>query len=221
MSRAERPQVTVHFAQSLDGHIDRPSGAESAVISNREGFRLAHERRASHDAVLVGIRTVLRDDPKLRVTRAPGKHPHRVVLDSRLRTPKGARLLERAGDERIIVFGRRDHGAPEALSALRARGVEVVLGEPSPTGLVDIHAALSWLVSNGIATLLVEGGAQTIESFLVARAVDRMSVEVAPRFLGSSGLPALGGFPSGFDLSSVTVQALGGHMLVSGIPVFR
>jgi riboflavin-specific deaminase-like protein len=221
MVRAERPQVSVHFAQTLDGHIDRPSESESAVISNREGFRLAHERRATHDAVLIGIRTVLRDDPKLRVTRVVGPNPHRVVLDSHLRTPSDARLLERDQDERVVIFASRDHAAGRALAELGRRGAEVVLIDRGPTGLLDIRAALHWLVDNGIATLLVEGGARTIASFLDARAVDRMSVEIAPRFIGASGLPALGGFPSGFELRSTTVQPLGGHVLVSGIPVLR
>jgi riboflavin-specific deaminase-like protein len=189
------------------------------VISNREGFRLAHERRAAHDAVLVGIRTVLRDDPKLRVTHVPGKNPHRVVLDSQLRTPPAAKLFERESGERVILFCGRDAAAPQAWSELTARGAEVVPLDVGPSGLLDTAAALSWLVNNGIATLLVEGGARTIASFLEARAVDRLSVEIAPRFLGSHGLPALGRFASAFDLRSVTVQPLGGHVLVSGTPV--
>jgi riboflavin-specific deaminase-like protein len=217
----ERPEVTVHFAQTLDGHIDRPAAGAREVISNAEGFELAHERRATHDAVLVGIRTVLRDDPKLRVTRVPGRSPHRVVLDSHLRTPGHARVLERLGAERVIVISGHDHGAPEALKDLQRRGAEVALVDCNEAGLVDIGSALSWLWSTGIRTLLVEGGAQTIESFLRANVVDHMSVEVAPRFLGRTGLPALGGTAAGFALDGVTVRSLGSHVLVSGVPVFE
>ena len=140
---AERPEVTVHFAQTLDGHIDRPASRESAVISNDEGFALAHERRASHDAVLVGIRTVLKDDPRLKVTRVSGNNPHRIVLDSRLRTPTQARLLERTGSERVVIFARSDHGAPAELAALRARGAEVVLLERAASGLLDLSKQLT------------------------------------------------------------------------------
>lgn len=215
----ERPEVTVHFAQTLDGHIDRPGAREPEVISNAEGFALAHERRAQHDAVLVGIGTVLRDDPKLRVTRVPGKSPHRVVLDSQLRTPPAARLLHKVGGERVIVLTRRDHGAPSALERLRAQGAEVALLERTEAGLVDIPSALRWLWQNGVERLLVEGGARTIASFLKADAVQHMSIEVAPRFLGRAGLPALGEAARGFSLESVTVRSLGTHVLVSGVPV--
>jgi riboflavin biosynthesis pyrimidine reductase len=148
-----------------------------------------------------------------------GDHPHRVVLDSRLRTPKNAQLLERVGEERVVIFSRHDHGSPEALEALRARGAEVILLENTASGLVDIAKALFWLRHNGVRSLLVEGGARTIESFLSAGMVDRMSVEVAPWFLGKNGLPALGAFPRAFRLDRVTVEPLGSHVLVSGVPV--
>jgi riboflavin-specific deaminase-like protein len=216
----ERPEVTLHFAQTLDGHIDRPADPERAVISNAEGFIDAHRARASHDAVLVGIGTVLRDNPKLRVSRVPGKSPHRVVLDSRLRTPSSAKILERVADERVLIVGSRNHDAEASLCALEARGAEVMLVEPETGGGVKLSQALALLKAQGVKRLLVEGGAQIIASFLAAKIVDHVQVEVAPRFLGASGLHALGGLTQGVQLSQVAIEVFGDHVLISGTPIF-
>lgn len=216
-----RPKVTIHFAQTLDGHIDRPAAAKSAVISNPEGFVVAHTKRSTHDAVLVGIRTVLRDDPKLRVTRVDGPSPHRVVLDSSLRTPRTARVLQSQDGERAFIFGSRARASERDAAELREAGAEVVLVDADAAGLVDLGRALTWLRARGVATLLVEGGAQTIESFLASGFVDVVSVEVAPRFLGASGLPALRTLTRPVQLSEVHTEPLGTHVLISGVPVFQ
>lgn len=215
----ERPEVTLHFAQTLDGHIDRPAAPERAVISNAQGFTDAHRARASHDAVLVGIGTVLRDDPKLRVSRVAGKSPHRVVLDSRLRTPSTARILDRVADEQVLIIGCRAHCADARLRALEARGAVVILVDAEAEGGVKLTQALALLKAQGVQRLLVEGGAQIIASFLAAKVVDHVQVEVAPRFLGASGLPALGGLAHGIQLSQVAIELLGDHVLISGTPV--
>src|SRR5256885_1635500 len=119
---AGRPVVTVHFAQALDGRIASRTG-DSRWVSGEGSLRRAHELRAAHDAVLVGIGTVLADDPKLTVRLAPGDSPVRIVVDSRLRIPLDANVLDRAA--RTIV-ATTPLASEDRAEAIRARGAEVL-----------------------------------------------------------------------------------------------
>lgn len=216
-----RPFVTIHFAQSLDGHLDDPSANEPLCLSNEEGFCAAHRARASHDAVLVGIDTVLRDDPRLLTSKVNGKHPHRVVLDSGLRTPERARLLEPAEGIRVLIFGCDDRCSQTRVDALRRRGADVHLFPPEPqTSVVPILAALERLSGLGVQRLLVEGGARVIHSFLRARCVDWMQVEVVPRIVGATGLPGLSTLGGSVTFDDVEVVPMGKHVLLCGKPTY-
>src|SRR5262245_42849689 len=121
-----RPLVTLQFAQSLDGRIGFDHG-ERAVLSSEEGILHAHRSRSEHDAVLVGIQTVLADDPLLTVRECTGPQPRRVVLDSKLRLPQTTRLLQTPDASEILVFGVRGLASPEARKALEGIGVQVFL----------------------------------------------------------------------------------------------
>src|SRR5207247_7007892 len=113
-----RPLVTVHYAQTIDGRIASRTG-DSRYVSGDGSLRLAHELRAAHDAVLVGIGTVLADDPQLTVRLVPGESPVRVIVDSRLRIPLDANVL--AADARTIV-ATTPLASEEHAAAIRARG---------------------------------------------------------------------------------------------------
>src|SRR3989449_2508650 len=120
---ASRPLVTVHYAQTLDGRIASRTG-DSRWVSGEGSLRLAHELRAAHDAVLVGIGTVLADDPKLTVRLAPGDSPVRVVVDSRLRVPLDANVLDTSVARTIVAT--TPLASEERATAIRARGAEGV-----------------------------------------------------------------------------------------------
>lgn len=217
--RVVRPFVTVHFAQSLDGHVDDSAASAPIRLSNDEGFRAAHRARASHDAVLVGIDTVLRDDPRLLTSKVSGKHPHRVVLDSRLRTPDGARLLEHTEGTDTFIFGCETRCGQDRIDALRRRGASVHLLPPEQhTGLIPLLQVLEHLSRAGVTRLLVEGGARIIQSFLRARCVDWMQVEVVPRVVGGTGLPGLATLGGSVALEDVEVLTMDNHVLVCGKP---
>ena len=185
------PRITVSYAQSLDGRIATATG-DSRWISGPSTLRLAHRLRRDHQALLVGIGTVLRDDPQL-TCRLPGgrsRSPARVVLDSALRLPPECRLARGAGELDTLVFTAA--GAPQARrSALEALGVRVVESPPDAEGRIPLRWALEHLAGLGYASLFVEGGARVITSFLRHHLVHRLLVVVAPLLIGD-GVQAVG-----------------------------
>jgi GTP cyclohydrolase II len=183
---AWRPSVVLKYAQTVDGRIATRQG-DARWISSEAERRISHALRAACDAVLVGVGTATVDDPQLTVRMVPGRSPLRVVLDSTLRLPESARVLdEQAGT--IVLTTERSR--EERRAALRARSVGVHVVEPGPRG-VDLPDALATLRRLGVQSLLVEGGARVITSFLAERLVDRLVVGIAPTIMGA-GIDAVG-----------------------------
>ena len=172
-------QVTLKLATSLDGRIATASG-ESQWITGEAARLEGHRLRAAHDAILVGVETVLHDDPEL-TARLPGRsvdQPLRVVLDSRLRTPQAAKV---AGENTLILT------AVEPRSIGAAKVVQVAAENGRPT----ISAVLKALEIAGATSLLIEGGGQVAASFLRADAVDALEWFRAPILLGGEGRPCV------------------------------
>jgi diaminohydroxyphosphoribosylaminopyrimidine deaminase/5-amino-6-(5-phosphoribosylamino)uracil reductase len=180
--------VTLKLATSLDGRIATASG-ESRWITGEESRRCAHRLRAEHDAVLVGIETVLADDPELtvRLQGYDGPQPARVVLDSRQRLPPRAKLAAGAGQARTFVLTT---GAPDP--ALIALGLTIVQVAADAAGRPEPEAVLRALAEAGLAGVLIEGGGQVAASFLARGLVDRIEWFRAPILLGAEGRPAVG-----------------------------
>jgi riboflavin-specific deaminase-like protein len=217
-----RPLVTLHFAQSLDGRIGLGPSAERALLSSEEGTLSAHGARAQHDAVLVGIETLLHDDPLLTARGRASSQPLRVVLDSALRLPLDARLLAAPGDAgAVVVLACAERAGAERHRALVDAGVSVALLSTDPEGRVCLAEALDALSARGVRRLLVEGGARVLTSFLRARLADRAEVEIAPVWLGSEGTPVLGelgvaGMAQALRLERTELERLGASLLLRG-----
>jgi 3,4-dihydroxy 2-butanone 4-phosphate synthase/GTP cyclohydrolase II len=178
--RSDRPFVVLKYAQSLDGRIATSTG-DSKWISGESERQLSHALRAACDAVLVGVGTVVTDDPELTVRMVPGASPMRVVLDTTLRLPLEAKIVGADAATTVITTERSN---PDRRAALRARGVRVeVVTERE--GQVDLRSALSTLRATGTESLLVEGGSTVITALLAADLVDRLIVGVAPVVLGA------------------------------------
>jgi riboflavin-specific deaminase-like protein len=219
-----RPLVTLHYAQTLDGRIALRCGRVD--LSTREGVEHAHRARAAHDAVLVGVRTVVIDDPLLTVRACEGSQPLRVVLASALAIPDGAQLLRRSDEDpsggRVLVVGAEGR-APESVRArLLARGAEVVIVPATERGWVSLPHALAELHARGVRRLLVEGGASVLTSFLRERLADRAEIEIAPRLLGETAVAAVGVLGEAPLASAVAlrqpmvVERLGDNVLLRG-----
>lgn len=172
--------VTLKLATSLDGRIATATG-ESKWITGEAARLEGHRLRAAHDAILVGVETVIADDPEL-TARLPGRpvdQPLRVVLDSRLRTPPTARVAK-GGDTLILTAAR-----PAAIGTAVVEQVEADGGRPS------VAAGLSVLRRRGVTSVLIEGGGQVAASFLRAGLVDRLEWFRAPVLLGGEGRPCV------------------------------
>jgi GTP cyclohydrolase II len=177
--RTGRPLVTLSYAQSLDGCIAaRPGGP--LALSGPESLTLTHQLRAAHDAILVGIGTVLADDPRLNVRLVPGQNPQPVVVDSRLRFPSTARLWQTTP---LPWLATTQVDSPRQ-QELETKGARVLGLPPSPEGRVDLKALLTQLAEMDINSLMVEGGTGIITSFLAERLVDRLILTIAPVYVG-------------------------------------
>ena len=184
-----RPTVTVSYAQTLDGRLATANGS-SRWISAPESLRFAHTLRAEHDAVAVGAGTACKDDPRLTVRLVPGDDPLRVVVDGSLRTPFSAAVLAN-GAAKGTVLAVTERAPHERCEKALSLGATVFKLPADERGRVDLRALLSELHSLGVHSLMVEGGAALITSFLCERLVDRLAVCIAPKILGR-GIEAVG-----------------------------
>jgi diaminohydroxyphosphoribosylaminopyrimidine deaminase/5-amino-6-(5-phosphoribosylamino)uracil reductase len=200
-SRTGLPFVTVKLAASLDGRIATKTG-DSRWISSKPSLRMVHRLRREHDAVMVGIGTVLADDPQLTVRLVDGPSPLRVIVDGRLRIPESAQILSDTDAHRTLI-ATTEGADPGRMRELQKRGVEILL---LPAGLqgrsadvhtgsgssrVDLGALLSALGQRRIASVLVEGGAGIVTALTAERRVDRLVMVIAPKIIGS-GIDAIG-----------------------------
>ncbi|MCC6174620.1 MAG: bifunctional diaminohydroxyphosphoribosylaminopyrimidine deaminase/5-amino-6-(5-phosphoribosylamino)uracil reductase RibD [Chloroflexi bacterium] len=215
--RLKRPFVTVKIAQTLDGRIATRTG-QSQWITCEASRALAHELRATHDAVLVGVGTVVADNPRLTVRLVQGPNPLRVVVDTRLRIPSACTLLTDGAETTVCVAS--ETASAERIAAVRARGARVLLAADDPKGGLDLADVLSRLASGGVRSVMVEGGAGIITSLLRGRLVDRLVICIAPKILGA-GLDAVGdlGITSLTDaltFSETAIRQLGADIVFDG-----
>lgn len=180
-----RPYVILNAAMTLDGKIATVSG--DSRISCEEDLDRVHKLRASVDAVMVGVGTVLADNPSLTVRRARGKSPTRVVIDSFAKTPPSAKVLDNLAP---TVIASTKSAPKRRLQKLRAKGAKIfVAGEKE----VNLHRLLKELRSAGVRRLLLEGGSTLNWSMLKEGLVDEVQVAVAPRIVGGAAAKTLVG----------------------------
>jgi diaminohydroxyphosphoribosylaminopyrimidine deaminase/5-amino-6-(5-phosphoribosylamino)uracil reductase len=211
-----RPLVTLKLAQSADGFTARAPG-EDQRITGEEARRFGQLLRAQHDAILVGIETVLADDPEL-TCRIPGLEeysPLRIVLDSRLRLGLRAKLAQTARKIPTMVFTAKNGG-----DELKAAGVEVIRLPPDTDGHIVLGDVLQMLAGRGINRLFVEGGATIANAFLKSGFADRLEMFTAPMSLANTGRCGAGALTVGKlreapNFMRVSVRSFGADRLES------
>jgi 2,5-diamino-6-(ribosylamino)-4(3H)-pyrimidinone 5'-phosphate reductase len=192
-----KPHVILNAAMTLDGKIATVAG--DSRISCPEDLDQIHKLRAEVDAVMVGVGTVLADDPALTVRRAPGRNPIRVVVDSLAKTPPHAKVMDGKAPTIIAATTR----APEPnLQKLRSAGAQVII---TGTNEVDLSDLLQRLHSQGVHKLLLEGGSTLNWSMLRQGLVDEVRVALSPRIVGGARARTLVG-GAGFAKISEGIQ---------------
>ncbi|MFG1496138.1 RibD family protein [Saccharospirillum sp. HFRX-1] len=206
----QRPHITLSYAQSMDGSITTAPG-KTLALSSDASMQMTHQLRSLHDGILVGIGTVLADNPRLNVRKWTGKDPQPIVLDSQLRMPPSCQLCQSA--ERGCWVLTTPEGAADRDDC------ELIVVPSDADGHVNLHAAMAVLHERGIRSLMVEGGASVITAFLRTALADAVILTVAPVFVGGyNAVGQLGGtdslpFPHIDDLRS---QQLGDELIVWG-----
>jgi diaminohydroxyphosphoribosylaminopyrimidine deaminase/5-amino-6-(5-phosphoribosylamino)uracil reductase len=213
------PWVMLKSMVSLDGRVASDEG-DSRGLGGAEQQRLCHALRARHDAILVGVATVLADDPELTVRLARGGSPARVVLDSKMRTPRTSRLVETAAKAPVILA--TVSRSRKSIAAMEARGVTVWSFTPGPDGRVPLQALLRKLASVGCLSVLVEGGPTVHTALLREGLVDRVAVGIAPILLGGRRPLAwtrdlgLGRLDEALELTDLTTRKVGRDLWIEG-----
>jgi diaminohydroxyphosphoribosylaminopyrimidine deaminase/5-amino-6-(5-phosphoribosylamino)uracil reductase len=224
-----RPFVILKTATTLDGHVATRSG-DARWVSGEAARREGHRLRDACDAILVGVGTVLADDPSLDCRGVPaGRDPVRVVLDSRLRTPPGARVVALTASSPAPTLIVATPGAPVRRErALAAAGAEVMRLPADAGGRVSLPALLAWLHERELQSLLLEGGPTLAGAFFAARLVDRVVAFIAPKLLGDAGAkpvlagPAVAKMSDAVALEGVELRRVGEDLMLSGrIPCRR
>lgn len=216
------PFVILKSAASLDGKIALASG-ESRWITGQTARRYAHRLRSVVDAVLVGVGTVISDDPVLSVrhVRSKGRQPLRVIVDSRLRIPLKSKVLDtRTGQQTMVVTtGQSDEGK---LRELEGMGIKTVIADAGDDGRVDLRSLIIFLGKSDVTGLLIEGGSEMNASALRSGVVDKVVFIYSARIIGGrDSVGIVGGHsPKSLDesifLKDVSIRRTGEDIIVEG-----
>ncbi|KAF9101857.1 2,5-diamino-6-(ribosylamino)-4(3H)-pyrimidinone 5'-phosphate reductase [Mortierella sp. GBA35] len=222
---AQRPQVTLTYAQSLDGKIAGRHG-QQLILSGAQSMNATHILRLKHNAILVGIGTVLNDDPRLTVRlttedlpagSGPIRHPQPIILDSSLRFPTTAKLLLPTSPTRPWIFTSPNHN-PQRKSDLEALGAKVFVLDLDSSGRISLEGLLSTLWEHSIRSVMVEGGSSVISSFLKSGLVDSFLLTIAPVYVGKDSVSAIEDAEAAPEFDNISYHPLGRDTMMVATP---
>jgi diaminohydroxyphosphoribosylaminopyrimidine deaminase/5-amino-6-(5-phosphoribosylamino)uracil reductase len=208
--RRGRPFVLVKLATTLDGRV---TAKGRRYLVGKRALREVHRLRDRSDAVLVGIGTVLADDPMLTVREVAGRDPLRVIVDTDARTPPNAKVVRAKDPQHTVLFVARDADARRT-NKLREAGV-LLTTLPRSDGGLDLGAAMRWLGEHGVNTVLSEAGPRVAGALVRGGLADRLMIISTP-IAGGEGPPALAGVTDTTELKNVRVRRFGEDVAIEG-----
>lgn len=218
-----QPFVILKIASSLDGKIATASG-ESKWITGEQSRKMVHRLRSEVDAVMVGVGTVLKDDPMLNVRLVKGENPHRVILDPHLKIPLNAKFLniEPKGSSNAKTYIVTTTDSPEDKAiALKKMGIEIIYAD-SKDGYIDPALLIKELGKLGITSIVIEGGSETNAKALSSGIVDKVLIFLSPKIIGGhNSKGAVGGksphrLSDALMLRDIKVKRSGKDILIEG-----
>jgi len=215
----KKPFVVLKTAMSLDGKIATSKG-ESKWITGEESRKKVHQERAYLTGIMVGINTVLKDNPKLTARILNVKNPVRIVVDSQLRIPLDTNIVQKQEEAPTIILTTKK-ADPEKVSLLTEKGVTVLIVSEQK-GRVNLREGMEKLGERNIDSILLEGGSELNYSSLEARIVDKVQVYIAPKIIGGTTSPTpVGGkgiesLSKVFPVERITIKMIGEDVFVEG-----
>ncbi|MEK6981881.1 MAG: bifunctional diaminohydroxyphosphoribosylaminopyrimidine deaminase/5-amino-6-(5-phosphoribosylamino)uracil reductase RibD [Candidatus Micrarchaeota archaeon] len=214
--KTTKPFVLLKMAMTLDSKIAKNKGTRT-LISNAKSRKLANSWRCEYDAILVGVNTIIKDNPRLTCLSDQSKNPIRIILDSRLRIPLNAKVFKQKG---TTIIATTKKTKPDRISQIEKLGVKVVVLPSDRLGYVNLKSLLTYLGKREITSIMVEGGSEVASSFVNAGLVNKVAFFIAPKVLGKGkdaldkkAKEKLGNI---FHLNSVEVKEIGKNVLVQG-----
>jgi len=178
----KKPYITIKFAETLDGKIAALDGS-SKWISSSLTRKFSHKLRRENDAIMVGAKTIIKDNPSLTTRFVRGKNPIRIVVDGKLNISPTSDIVKYAKKIKTIII-TTPKNSKRKIAAFRKKGVKFIFLKASKTGAIDLKVIIRILYKKGIKKLLVEGGAALIALFLKSSLADKIIVIIAPKILG-------------------------------------
>jgi diaminohydroxyphosphoribosylaminopyrimidine deaminase/5-amino-6-(5-phosphoribosylamino)uracil reductase len=216
--------VVLKWAQSLDGKLAfADPSPDKRWITNEASRNDAHRLRRRVGAIVVGIKTVLADNPMLTPRPSKGKRPIRVVLDDSLQVPLTCRLLRTTKTSPVLIYTREESAKanPKTVERIAKKGAGLIT-YPDASTASNLPFLLESLAKRGVAQVLVEGGPSVLASFLKQGLADEVCVYVSSKILGAAGAAWIGesmaDLPQAVQLSHVNIKAFGEDVRISGVP---
>jgi len=213
--KTKRPFVILKLAMSLDGKIATSTG-DSKYITSREARKYVHQIRNDVDAVMVGINTIIRDNPLLDSRLIQGKNPTKIIVDSTLKIPEKSKVLK---DPSKVIIATTKKAPKKKIDKLHQKGIKVLILK-SNSGLVDLKELMKELGKSGITPIMIEGGAELSGNAIKEGIVDKVMIFTAPKIIGN-GLDAIKNLGikkvnKAIKLKGIITQQIGKDILVEG-----
>ena len=213
--RTKRPFVILKVAMSVDGKIATSTG-DSKYITSKEARAYVHQLRSDVDAVMVGLNTVLRDNPELTPRLVKGKDPMKIVVDSKLKIPKNCHLMK---DPAKLIIATTSKAQKSMIKKLQQKGINVIITK-SKKGMVELHDLMKQLGKHEITSVMIEGGSQLNSSAIKDGIVDKALIFAAPKIIGN-GIGAIGSLgikkiDKAINLKNPIVKKIGKDVLIEG-----